>query len=173
MRHLTLIAAALAATVTAPAVAAGDKQAPAPIAVPAPAPGQGQVVFFRPGAFMGSGIRCTVREDGKMIGRTGSGRYFVVPAAPGKHTYTTKTEATDTLNVEVEPDETTFVKCKIGMGLVAGRPNLSPASAEDFAKVSAKLKLQDAEDMAKDIAEDEADRAGKAAKTAARAGAGN
>lgn len=165
MRRFTMIMVALAATAAAPA-AAGGKEAKAPIAVPAPAAGQGQVVFFRPGTFVGSGIRCTVREDGKMLGRVGSGRYFVVPAPPGKHTFTTKTEATDTLNVEVEPDETTFVKCKIGMGLVAGRPNISPATAEDFAKVSAKLKPMDAEDMAKDIAEDDAERAAKMAKVA-------
>ena len=103
-----------------------------------------------------------------MIGRTGNGRYFVVTAAPGKHSYTTKTEATDTLNVEVEPDETTYVRCKIGMGVMAGRPNLSPSTAEEFAQASAKLKLQDAQDMAKAIAEDEADRA----KRAQSAGAG-
>lgn len=170
MRRPTIMIA-LAAAAATPAFAA-DTPAPAiaPVpaqtAVPAPTAGQGQVVFFRPGAFVGSAIRCTVREDGKMIGRAGNGRYFVVPAAPGRHSFTTKTEATDTLNVEVEPDETTYVKCKIGMGLVAGRPNLSPATPEDFAKVAAKLKPQDADEMAKDIAEDQAEQAKKAAKAA-------
>ena len=146
---------------------AGGKEAKAPVTVPAPAAGQGQIVFYRPGAFVGSAIRCTVREEGKMIGRAGNGRYFIVSAAPGKHTYTTKTEATDTLNVEVEPDETTYVKCKIGMGVVAGRPNLSPSTEAEFAAVSAKLKPQNAEDMAKAIAEDEAERATKAQKAGA------
>ena len=158
---IKLMAALAAAAASAPAIA-GDKPVRAPVAVPAPPAGQGQVVFYRPGAFVGSAIRCTVREDGRMIGRTGNGRYFVVTAAPGKHSYTTKTEATDTLNVEVEPDETTYVRCKIGMGVMAGRPNLSPSTAEEFAQASAKLKLQDAQDMAKAIAEDEADRAKKA-----------
>lgn len=174
MQSVKFILAALAATVAAPATA-GEKESSAPVTIPAPPAGQGQVVFFRPGAFVGSAIRCTVREDGKMIGRAGNGRYFVIAAAPGKHTFTTKTEATDTLNVEVEPDETTYVKCKIGMGLVAGRPNLSPATAEDFAKVAPKIKLQDAEDMAKAIAEDEAEQAAKSARTAdaAKPGASN
>lgn len=161
MRSSTFLLAALAAGAAAPA-SAGDKPAPTPIVVPAPAQGKGQIVFFRPGAFVGSAIRCTVREDGRMIGRAGNGRYFIVSAAPGKHTFTTKTEATDTLNVEVEPDETTFIKCKIGMGVMAGRPNISPATAEEFAQASAKLKLQDPEDMAKAIAEDQRDRAKKA-----------
>ena len=173
--RLTIIIAALAAGLAAPAVA-GDKPAATPIVVPAPAAGKGQVVFYRPGAFVGSAIRCTVREDGKMIGRANNGRYFVVAAEPGKHSYTTKTEATDTLNVEVEPDETTYVKCKIGMGVWAGRPNLSPGSAEEFASSSNKLKQADAAELAKAIAEDEAEQAKKAAKAAsnaAKAGASN
>jgi hypothetical protein len=161
MRASVIFVGMLAAAATTPA-RAGDKKEVAAVSVPAPPAGQGQVVFFRPGAFVGSAIRCTVREDGKMIGRAGNGRYFIVPATPGKHSFTTKTEATDTLNVEVEPDETTYVKCKIGMGVVAGRPNLSPATAEEFSQVSIKLKPQDADEMAKDIAKDQAELAAKA-----------
>src|SRR3990170_3477052 len=161
MRKLLFLMAAATALTAVPAIAA--KPAKAPAVVPAPAPGTGQVVFFRPGKYVGSAIRCTVREDGKMLGRVGNGKYFVLPATPGAHRFTTKTEATDTLNVEVEPDETTYVKCAIGMGLVAGRPNLSPATAEDFGKVAHKIKPTDLEDMAKDIAKDEAELAKKAA----------
>jgi len=163
MRKLMLFLAAATALTAAPALA-GDSDK-APVVIPAPAAGTGQVVFFRPGKFVGSAIRCTVREGGKMIGRAGNGKYFVVPASPGAHRYTTKTEATDTLNVEVEPDETTYVKCSIGMGVMAGRPNLSPATAEDFGKVSHKIKPTDLEEMAKDIAKDEAELAKKAAST--------
>ncbi len=164
---LHMIAVMAAAAIALPAVAqAGDKAEKAAPAIAAPAPGMGQVVVWRPGKFVGSAIRCTVREEGKMVGRAGNGRYFVLSATPGAHRYTTKTEATDTLNIEVEPDETAYVKCTIGMGVVAGRPNLSPSTAEEFAQAGAKLKLQDSEEMAKDIAKDEAERA-------AKAGAGN
>lgn len=162
MRQLMFVLAAAAAITAAPSAAA-DK---APAVIPAPAAGMGQVVVFRPSKFVGSGIRCTVREDGKMVGRAGNGKYFVIPASPGPHQFTTKTEATDTLNVEVEPDETTYIKCSIGMGVVAGRPNLSPATAEDFARAAHKIKPVDAEGMAKDIAEDEAERAAKAGPVA-------
>lgn len=167
---MAAVATALSGLGTPAAQAADTKdaaEASSKVAVIAPpAPGMGQVVFFRPGKFVGSAIRCTVREDGKMVGRAGNGKYFVLLATPGPHRFTTKTEATDTLNVEVEPDETTYVKCAIGMGVMAGRPNLSPATAEDFGKVAHKIKLVDTEDMAKDIAEDEKDRA-KAAAAAA------
>jgi hypothetical protein len=165
MRKLMMLMTAATALTAAPSVAGAAEKAAA--VIPAPAAGMGQVVVFRPSKFVGSAIRCTVREEGKMVGRAGNGRYFVISATPGAHRFTTKTEATDTLNVEVEPDETTYVKCAIGMGVVAGRPNLSPATAEDFAKVAHKVKPVDAAEMAKDIAEDEAD---QAKATAAAAG---
>jgi hypothetical protein len=165
MRKLMFVLAAATALTAVPAIATAADQAAATI--PAPAPGTGQVVFFRPGKFVGSAIRCTVREDGKMLGRTGNGHYFVVPATPGAHRFTTKTEATDTLNVEVESDETTYVKCSIGMGVMAGRPNLSPATYEEFGKVAGKIKPTDMAEMAKDIAKDEAERASKAPATGA------
>lgn len=175
MRKLIVLAAAatVLSGLAVPAVAGNPKdstETSAKVAVvPPPAPGMGQIVFFRPGKFVGSAIRCTVREYGKMVGRAGNGKYFVLPATPGPHRFTTKTEATDTLNVEVEPDETTFVKCSIGMGVMAGRPNLSPATAEDFGKAAHKIKLVDTQEMAKDIAEDEKDRA----KAVAAATSGN
>lgn len=160
LRHLIILAAsALAFPAVANAAAADPAKAPAVIA--APAPGTGQVVFFRPSKYVGWAIRCTVREDGKMVGRVGNGDYFVLPATPGAHRFTTKTESTDTLNVEVEPDETTYVKCAIGMGVMAGRPNLSPATAADFGEVAHKIKAVDAAKLADEIAKDEAKRTAK------------
>jgi Protein of unknown function (DUF2846) len=144
------------------AVSAATKAPKVPVVVNAPPAGKGQVVFFRPGG-AGTAIRCTIRENGKMIGRVGNGKYFIMTAEPGPHKYTTKTEATDELNVEVEADETTYVKCKIAAGLIAGRPNLSPADKAAFDAKSAKLKPQDMTKLAEDIAEDEKELAAKAA----------
>lgn len=154
MKLLSLRMLALAG-LALPAVAhAADEVKVAP-AITAPASGKGQVVFYRPSG-IGPLIRCTVRENGKMIARVGNGKYYVMPTEPGAHSYTAKTEATDTVRVEVEPDETTYVKCKISMGIMAGRPNLSPSSAEEYAKLGKKLKPVDEADMAADIAKDEA-----------------
>ena len=150
--------AALALVLVTPGTIAAETAA-TPAVIAPPPPGKGQVVFFRPNSMVGMAIRCTVRENGKMIGRVSNGRYFVMVAEPGAHQYTTKTEATDTINIEVEPDETQYLKCKIAAGIMAGRPNLSPSSQAEFDGRSAKLKLQDAEDMAKAIAEDEAEMA--------------
>jgi hypothetical protein len=109
--------------------------------IAAPAAGMGQVVFFRPGSLMGAALGCTVHEGQPQIARLGSGKYYVVPMAPGKHEFSTRGEATDRLTVEVEEGETYFVRCNIGMGVVAGRANLSPSEEAEFAKKAKGLKL--------------------------------
>lgn len=152
-KWIKFVTAAALAAVPAAGIAAGDTAAPA--AVPAPKPGMGQVVFFRPGG-MGAAVKCTVREDGHMVGRVGANRYYAIDAAPGTHTYTAKSESTDTVNVQVEPDETTYVKCKISMGVMVGRPNLSPSTREEWDKTAAKVKPMEADKIAAEIAEDEA-----------------
>ncbi|RHW17361.1 hypothetical protein D1610_10310 [Sphingomonas gilva] len=110
-----------------------------------PEAGKGQVVFFRPGSIMGIALGCTVREmEGAVVNevaRLGSGKYYVVQVEPGRHEYFTTGERTDTLALEIEPDETYFVKCNIGMGLVAGGANLSPSDREAFAKKAKGLKM--------------------------------
>lgn len=110
-----------------------------------PEAGKGQVVFFRPGSIMGIALGCTVREgEGAAVNevaRLGSGKYYVVQADPGRHEYFTTGERTDKLALEIEPDETYFVKCNIGMGIVAGGANLSPSDRETFAKKAKGLKL--------------------------------
>lgn len=112
-------------------------------AIAAPQAGAGQVVFFRPGSIMGAALGCTVREGAGQIARLGSGKYYVVPAQPGRHEYFTTGEATDKLTMEIEEGETYFVKCNIGMGVVAGRANLSPSDEASFAKKAKGLKLWD------------------------------
>jgi len=102
-------------------------------ALPAPEAGKAQVVFFRPGSLMGAALGCTVHEGEKEVARLGSGKYYVVAAEPGTHEYFTEGEAKDKLTLEVEGDETYFVKCKIGMGVMSGRANLSPSDQATFA----------------------------------------
>ena len=143
-----LVGGALA--LAAPAALAQDAAAPAALvtksgALGAPAPGKGMVVFYRPGSLMGAALGCTVREGPQdaeqQIARLGSGKYWVHMAEPGKHAYRTEGEKTDVLNMEIEPGETYFVKCKIGMGIMAGRANISPSDEAEFAKKAKGLKL--------------------------------
>lgn len=129
------------AATAAPAAAAAPVAAPAPVAaaapvaagaIPPPPAGQGQVVFFRKGGLIGAAISCAVHENGAKLSSLPPGRYAVIPAAPGIHNYAVRSETTDTLRMEIEPGETYFAQCKIGMGVFAGRPNLSPADQATF-----------------------------------------
>ena len=166
MNKTALLCLVALAASPAPALAK-KKEAKVAITLPAPKSGKGQIVFYRPGG-MGSAIKCTVRENGKMVGRVSGNRYYVIDAEPGVHTFTAKSEATDTVTVQVEPDETAFVKCKIAMGLMVGRPNLSPSTDLEFAN-EAKLEPMDAAKIAEEIAKDES----KSAAATTPAGAAN
>lgn len=106
--------------------------------IPPPPTGKGQVVFYRTGAIMGFAISCAVQENGAKLSSLPPGRYAVITADPGVHSYSVRSEATDTLRMEIEPDETYFAKCAIGAGIAAGRPNLSPSDELSFAKLKLK-----------------------------------
>jgi hypothetical protein len=147
-KNLGLIAAISAAIMSAPAVAADKdkhKEAPTPIAVPKPPVGKGQIVFFRPGG-MGFAVGCSVNENGQKVSSLGAGKYFIMATDPGKHEFSVKSEAKDTLALEVEADETQYASCKIKMGIMVGRPDIRPSTEEEFRK-QAKLKMVDADDM--------------------------
>lgn len=159
MKKLIMLGLAAFAFASVQPAMAKDKEV---VAIPTPPAGMGQVVFYRPGSLMGMAISCNVREGGVMVGPLANGKYFVAPLTPGKHQFTTKSEATDTLNLEVEEGETQYVKCKIGAGFAAGRPNLSPSDKAEFDKKHPKMKFKTEEERQADIAEDTAEKAKKA-----------
>lgn len=135
MKSITrgLLLGALVLAVPGASTAQGDVIVTKSGPLAAPAPGKGLVVFFRPGSMMGAALGCTVHEGEAELARLGSGKFYAVAAEPGKHLYFTQAETTDRLNLEVESGETYFVRCKLGMGIVAGRPNLSPSDRAEFA----------------------------------------
>ena len=160
-KHMFIIGLAASALQAQPALAENNKtKTSATVALPKPAAGKGLVVFYRPSS-MGFAIKCTVREDGAMVGRVGAKRYYAVEVEPGVHNFTAKTEKTDTVAVQVEPDEVSYVKCGISMGVMVGRPNLSPGIEEEFNKSAAKMKPMEAEKIAAEIEKDKAEQTGK------------
>lgn len=106
----------------------------------APPAGQGQVVFFRPSKFVGGGVGFKVREATTELGKLRNGSYIVAIVEPGTHQYNVHGEAKDVLTLEVEAGETYYVKFSVGMGIVAGRPNLSPSDQATFDGMARKLK---------------------------------
>jgi hypothetical protein len=148
MNHrLFAVAAAVSlAAISAGPTTAADTPEGSAIFIPDPPAGKGQIVFFRPNA-MGMAIACTVKEGETKISSLGNGKYFILVTEPGTHDFSVHTESTDALTLLVEPDETQFVRCKMKMGLMVGRPDISPATGADFAEKSEKLKLVDDDDM--------------------------
>lgn len=126
--------------VAAPVAASGSLNEQVRTAIGAPKEGKAQVVFFRPSKFVGGAIKFKVREGETELGQLGSGRYFVRNLAPGAHAFTVRSEAKDVTNVELEAGETYFIAGSISMGVVAGRPNLSPSDAAAFEAALKKLK---------------------------------
>lgn len=97
-------------------------------------------MFFRPSKFMGAAIGFIVREGQTELGKLRSGNYFVAAVEPGTHQYTVHSEAKDVMTLEVEAGETYYVQGSISMGIMAGRPNLSPSDRAAFDAIASKLK---------------------------------
>ena len=102
--------------------------------------GKGQIVFFRPSKMMGAAIGFKVREGETELGKLRSGKYFVASVEPGTHEYNVHAETKDVLTMEVEAGETYYVQGTLSMGVLAGRPNLSPSDEGTFNGMSKKLK---------------------------------
>lgn len=132
--------AAPAATAVAAVEVAATPAAAQSGLIALPPEGKGQVVFFREKKFAGSAVRYKVREGEQELGKLSSGAFFVHVTEPGTHEYTVHSEAKDILTLEVEPGETYYVQGDITMGVLMGRPNLSPKDAATFEAMSAKLK---------------------------------
>lgn len=124
----------------APPAAAAPADA-LPAGISAPEAGKGQVVFFRPSKFVGAAIGYKVREGETELGKLRNGTYFVIQVEPGTHQYTVHSEAKDVLTLEVDAGETYFVEGGVSMGVLAGRPNLSPSTSTAFAAIASKLKV--------------------------------
>jgi hypothetical protein len=125
----------------APKAAKAAKAAKAgAVVVAAPEAGKGQVVFFRPSKFVGMAVGFKVREGTTELCTLSNGRYCIVQIEPGAHTYVVHSEVKDELTLEVETGETYYVQGTLGMGVMVGRPNLSPSDQATFDSMSAKLK---------------------------------
>ena len=137
------------------AEAEAEKPAPhtpegSPHFIPAPPEGKGQIVFYR-SSMMGFAMGCTVnqgtKKDKTKITSVGSGKYVIVAADPGKQDYWVKNEKKDAITLLVEEGETQYVRCRIKMGFMSGRPDLTPSSAEEFVEKGEGLKMVDDDDM--------------------------
>ncbi len=122
------------------------------VRIPAPPPGMGQIVFYRTGSMMGMAMGCQVNEgegtpDEAKVSSLGSGRYFILQTTPGTHEFWVRNERRDALNLLVEEGETQYVRCKIKMGIMSGRPDIRPSDTAEFVEGSDSISLVDDDDM--------------------------
>jgi len=113
--------------------------APAAGHIPAAPAGKSQVVFFRTGAYMGAATWFKIRENGAELGKLSNQSYFVAVLDPGPHAFTATTESKNTLKLELEDGETTYVRGTLQMGLILYEPNLAPVDQAMFEKHYAHL----------------------------------
>lgn len=149
MRLTLLLSASL--LIAAPALAQAEAKrvpgTPVPATLPAPAEGKSQIRFWRSGSMMGGALGCGVNMGTERISALGAGRYFLLDIEPGAHEFNAKSEAKDVLNLEVEPGEVQYVKCTIRMGVMVGRPNLSPSNEAEFNQRRGDLRYVDSDDV--------------------------
>ena len=143
----SLISATFAVLVFAPLAANSQETPAAPPAVSAPSGETGTIVFFREKKFKGAAVRYKVRENGTELCKLANGTFCTVQASAGKHVYVVHSEAKDALTLEVDPGETYYVIGGITMGFMAGHPNLSPSTKEEFDGMKDKLKDNTGKDL--------------------------
>lgn len=85
----------------------------------------GVVYFVRDSAFMGGGVSYFIFEDTTKIGLLKSGTYFIHKTTPGKHTYYAETESRASVTLDIEAGKTYYVEGSVGLGFLAGRPQLT------------------------------------------------
>ena len=132
--------AAEAPVAEAPAAAVAATPAFSPGELGKPAPGKGQVVFFRQSKLMGAALSFKVREKDVELGKLSNGVYFVLDFDPGLHEFVVHSEVKDVTPIEVEEGEVYYLQFGISVGVLAGRPNLTPSTQEAFDAIAGKMK---------------------------------
>jgi hypothetical protein len=151
---LALVAAAPVVMIAAAPAALAEEMAEGELVIPAPPEGKGQILFYRTGGLSGAALGCAVFDVGvaDKLSSLGAGKYFILVSEPGPRSFTVKSlETKDALKLEIEPDETQFVRCKIKTGFMSGRADIAPSTEAEFREKHKNPKLVDAEDMSEAV----------------------
>ena len=88
----------------------------------------GRVYFYRTYSSFGAGMRPTIFVDGKPVGKSIPGGVFYTDLPTGNHAVTIDAQiypGQSSLQLNVEPKETTYVKTWIGASGFGGRTNMA------------------------------------------------
>ena len=91
---------------------------------------------------MGAGVKMDVLIDGAPVGQTAAHTFIYKEVAPGKHSITSKSENTDTIEIDAKPGTLTYVWQEVKMGVLYARTKLSVVSDFQGKKGVQESKLQ-------------------------------
>ena len=133
-----------AAAVIAVAPVASAETGAKPVQIGNPPPGKALIVFYRKWLYPAAANSYTVREGKTELGRLDPGSYFVAVVEPGLHTYSTRAERRNDMQIEVEADEIYYVRFELDTGWILYQPTLAPSEQRLFDELSARLKRTEA-----------------------------
>lgn len=99
-----------------------------------PAADETLIYYYRPGKFIGSGVYYNVEENKDVVTTLYNGGYYPHHTTPGEKHIEASTEGKSELFFTAEKGKTYFVRGKVNVGLVMGRPSLKLVPEEKALK---------------------------------------
>lgn len=88
------------------------------------APENNAGVYIYRNESIGGAIKMDVEIDGVVIGETAAKTFFYKEVTPGKHTVTSKSENTDSVEIDVAAGTLTYIWQEVKMGILYARTRL-------------------------------------------------
>lgn len=133
LRKFALISFITLTMVGCASVPMGDAKKDAELKSFTPKPDVAGVYIYRNESF-GAAIRMDVEVDGKPVGQTAAKTYFYKEVTPGKHTVTSKSENSDSIEVDAVAGKLYYIWQEVKMGLLYARTKLSLVNEDEGQK---------------------------------------
>lgn len=99
------------------------------------------IYYYRPNNLWGGGVYYDVKENGEVITTLYNGGFSYHKTKPGDKIITAKTESETQLGFEAERGQTYFIRGKVHMGVLVGRPALKLVPEEKALKEIKKCRM--------------------------------
>jgi len=140
MKKYLLFAAIISTLVGCASVPMGDPAQDAALKNFEPPQNNAGVYIYR-NESIGGAIKMDIEIDGEVIGETAAKTYFYKEVKPGKHTITSKSENTDSLEIDVMVGTLTYIWQEVKMGILYARTKLHLVDEETGKKGVLESKL--------------------------------
>ena len=104
--------------------ASGPKYSDIKGSIPAVDPAAGRIYFYRSSA-VGAAVQPDIRLNGEVVGEMKPLGFFYVDRSPGRYFVSAQTEAEATLHVNLEANQTQYVRGSITFGFFVGHPDFT------------------------------------------------